>query len=208
MAIFIKNSWAAWLRRQIRVSPTRCASSVFSIVCFLLWEGWAVHHLALSQLSFQSTAETLQLHSLILWRVFLCICVCVLLTFPLLIFVCAESRSSSRPSSARSRRSSLSNSITMTPSSTKTSKIQEPPGLQVHPSIVETAKKTATNEWFAKSRKQNSKKGTKEFFHRHPKPTFYNRSKLLLTVISFVTSHSSSSCREHNSKHVSLDQLT
>ncbi|XP_045906685.1 EF-hand calcium-binding domain-containing protein 7 isoform X2 [Micropterus dolomieu] len=40
-----------------------------------------------------------------------------------------DSRSSSRPSSARSRRSSLSNQITMT-SSTKTSKIQEPSALQ------------------------------------------------------------------------------
>uniref|UniRef100_A0A671W639 EF-hand calcium-binding domain-containing protein 7 n=1 Tax=Sparus aurata TaxID=8175 RepID=A0A671W639_SPAAU len=39
-------------------------------------------------------------------------------------------RSSSRPSSARSRRSSLSNPITMTSSSTKTSKVQEPSGLQ------------------------------------------------------------------------------
>ncbi|XP_075944446.1 EF-hand calcium-binding domain-containing protein 7 [Anarhichas minor] len=42
-----------------------------------------------------------------------------------------DSRSSSRPSSARSRRSSLSNSITMTSSSsTKASKIPEPSGLQ------------------------------------------------------------------------------
>ncbi|XP_028259706.1 EF-hand calcium-binding domain-containing protein 7 [Parambassis ranga] len=42
-----------------------------------------------------------------------------------------DTRSSSRPSSARSRRSSLSNSITMmTSSSTKTSKIPEPLGLQ------------------------------------------------------------------------------
>ncbi|XP_044218419.1 EF-hand calcium-binding domain-containing protein 7 isoform X1 [Thunnus albacares] len=41
-----------------------------------------------------------------------------------------DSRSSSRPSSARSRRSSLSNSITMTSSSTKTNKIPEPSGLQ------------------------------------------------------------------------------
>ncbi|KAG7242345.1 hypothetical protein INR49_024021 [Caranx melampygus] len=41
-----------------------------------------------------------------------------------------DSRSSSRPSSARSRRSSLSNSITMTSSGTKTSKIAEPSGLQ------------------------------------------------------------------------------
>ncbi|XP_068175235.1 EF-hand calcium-binding domain-containing protein 7 [Antennarius striatus] len=41
-----------------------------------------------------------------------------------------DSRSSSRPSSARSRRSSLSNPTSMTSSSTKTSKIQEPPGLQ------------------------------------------------------------------------------
>uniref|UniRef100_A0A671W7D3 EF-hand calcium-binding domain-containing protein 7 n=1 Tax=Sparus aurata TaxID=8175 RepID=A0A671W7D3_SPAAU len=41
-----------------------------------------------------------------------------------------DSRSSSRPSSARSRRSSLSNPITMTSSSTKTSKVQEPSGLQ------------------------------------------------------------------------------
>ncbi|KAM8746451.1 EF-hand calcium-binding domain-containing protein 7 [Acanthopagrus schlegelii] len=41
-----------------------------------------------------------------------------------------DSRSSSRPSSARSRRSSLSNPITMMSSSTKTSKVQEPSGLQ------------------------------------------------------------------------------
>ncbi|KAM9848300.1 EF-hand calcium-binding domain-containing protein 7 [Aulostomus maculatus] len=41
-----------------------------------------------------------------------------------------DSRSSSRPSSARSRRSSLSNSITMTSSSTKASKVPEPLGLQ------------------------------------------------------------------------------
>ncbi|XP_070687879.1 EF-hand calcium-binding domain-containing protein 7 [Pempheris klunzingeri] len=41
-----------------------------------------------------------------------------------------DSRSSSRPSSARSRRSSLSNPITMTSSSTKASKTQEPSGLQ------------------------------------------------------------------------------
>ncbi|KAL6108265.1 efcab7 [Pungitius sinensis] len=41
-----------------------------------------------------------------------------------------DSRSSSRPSSARSRRSSLSNSITMTTSSTRASKITEPSGLQ------------------------------------------------------------------------------
>ncbi|XP_044056150.1 EF-hand calcium-binding domain-containing protein 7 [Siniperca chuatsi] len=41
-----------------------------------------------------------------------------------------DSRSSSRPSSARSRRSSVSNPITMTSSSTKASKIQEPSGLQ------------------------------------------------------------------------------
>ncbi|XP_017275893.1 EF-hand calcium-binding domain-containing protein 7 [Kryptolebias marmoratus] len=41
-----------------------------------------------------------------------------------------DSRSSSRPPSARSRRSSLSNPVTMTPSSTKASKIPEPPGLQ------------------------------------------------------------------------------
>ncbi|XP_028443612.1 EF-hand calcium-binding domain-containing protein 7 isoform X1 [Perca flavescens] len=41
-----------------------------------------------------------------------------------------ESRSSSRLSSARSRRSSLSNSITVTSSSTKGSKIPEPSGLQ------------------------------------------------------------------------------
>nr|XP_046247099.1 EF-hand calcium-binding domain-containing protein 7 [Scatophagus argus] len=41
-----------------------------------------------------------------------------------------DSRSSSRPSSARSRRSSLSNPITMTSSSAKASKIQEPSGLQ------------------------------------------------------------------------------
>ncbi|XP_068445708.1 EF-hand calcium-binding domain-containing protein 7 [Clinocottus analis] len=41
-----------------------------------------------------------------------------------------DSRSSSRPASARSRRSSLSNSITMTSSSTKASKIPEPSGLQ------------------------------------------------------------------------------
>ncbi|XP_035808817.2 EF-hand calcium-binding domain-containing protein 7 isoform X1 [Amphiprion ocellaris] len=41
-----------------------------------------------------------------------------------------DSRSSSRPSSARSRRSSLSNSTTVTSSSTKASKIPEPPGLQ------------------------------------------------------------------------------
>ncbi|KAM4548216.1 EF-hand calcium-binding domain-containing protein 7 [Odontesthes bonariensis] len=39
-----------------------------------------------------------------------------------------DSRSSSRPSSARSRRSSLSNSVTI--SSSKTRKIPEPPGLQ------------------------------------------------------------------------------
>ncbi|KAM9358284.1 EF-hand calcium-binding domain-containing protein 7 [Symphorus nematophorus] len=41
-----------------------------------------------------------------------------------------DSRSSSRPSSARSRRSSLSNPITVTPGGTKASKIQEPSGLQ------------------------------------------------------------------------------
>uniref|UniRef100_A0A665UKD3 EF-hand calcium-binding domain-containing protein 7 n=1 Tax=Echeneis naucrates TaxID=173247 RepID=A0A665UKD3_ECHNA len=41
-----------------------------------------------------------------------------------------ESRSSSRPSSARSRRSSLSNSITMTSNSSKGSKIPEPSGFQ------------------------------------------------------------------------------
>ncbi|XP_070817206.1 EF-hand calcium-binding domain-containing protein 7 isoform X2 [Chaetodon trifascialis] len=41
-----------------------------------------------------------------------------------------DSRSSSRPSSARSRRSSLSNPISVTSSSTKASKIQEPSGLQ------------------------------------------------------------------------------
>lgn len=41
-----------------------------------------------------------------------------------------DSRSSSRPSSARSRRSSLSNPITMTSSSSKASKTQEPSGLQ------------------------------------------------------------------------------
>ncbi|XP_063748020.1 EF-hand calcium-binding domain-containing protein 7 isoform X2 [Eleginops maclovinus] len=41
-----------------------------------------------------------------------------------------DSRSSSRPSSARSRRSSLSNSITMTSSTNKASKIPEPSGLQ------------------------------------------------------------------------------
>nr|XP_040040139.1 EF-hand calcium-binding domain-containing protein 7 [Gasterosteus aculeatus aculeatus] len=41
-----------------------------------------------------------------------------------------DSRSSSRPSSARSRRSSLSNSITMASSSTRASKITEPSGLQ------------------------------------------------------------------------------
>ncbi|XP_076026273.1 EF-hand calcium-binding domain-containing protein 7 [Genypterus blacodes] len=42
-----------------------------------------------------------------------------------------DSRSSSRPSSARSRRSSLSsNTITMTPSSTKATKTPEPAGLQ------------------------------------------------------------------------------
>ncbi|XP_036970152.1 EF-hand calcium-binding domain-containing protein 7 [Acanthopagrus latus] len=41
-----------------------------------------------------------------------------------------DSRSSSRPSSARSRRSSLSNPIIMMSSSTKTSKVQEPSGLQ------------------------------------------------------------------------------
>uniref|UniRef100_A0A8C9ZKW5 EF-hand calcium-binding domain-containing protein 7 n=1 Tax=Sander lucioperca TaxID=283035 RepID=A0A8C9ZKW5_SANLU len=44
--------------------------------------------------------------------------------------LCLSIRSSSRPSSARSRRSSLSNSITMTTSSTKGSKIPEPSGLQ------------------------------------------------------------------------------
>uniref|UniRef100_A0A3Q3VL63 EF-hand calcium-binding domain-containing protein 7 n=1 Tax=Mola mola TaxID=94237 RepID=A0A3Q3VL63_MOLML len=41
-----------------------------------------------------------------------------------------DSRSSSRPSSARSRRSSLSNPILMTPSSAKAIKIQEPSSLQ------------------------------------------------------------------------------
>ncbi|TKS74259.1 EF-hand calcium-binding domain-containing protein 7 [Collichthys lucidus] len=41
-----------------------------------------------------------------------------------------DSRLSSRPSSARSRRSSLSNPITVTSSSTKATKIPEPPGLQ------------------------------------------------------------------------------
>ncbi|XP_039984322.1 EF-hand calcium-binding domain-containing protein 7 isoform X2 [Xiphias gladius] len=41
-----------------------------------------------------------------------------------------DSRSSSRPSSARSRRSSLSNSVAMTSSIAKASKIAEPPGLQ------------------------------------------------------------------------------
>uniref|UniRef100_A0A7N8X292 EF-hand calcium-binding domain-containing protein 7 n=1 Tax=Mastacembelus armatus TaxID=205130 RepID=A0A7N8X292_9TELE len=41
-----------------------------------------------------------------------------------------DSRSSSRPSSARSRRSSLSNSISVTSNSTKASKISEPSGLQ------------------------------------------------------------------------------
>ncbi|XP_051802773.1 EF-hand calcium-binding domain-containing protein 7 isoform X3 [Acanthochromis polyacanthus] len=41
-----------------------------------------------------------------------------------------DSRSSSRPPSARSRRSSLSNSTAVTSSSTKASKIPEPPGLQ------------------------------------------------------------------------------
>ncbi|KAL3047141.1 hypothetical protein OYC64_021381 [Pagothenia borchgrevinki] len=41
-----------------------------------------------------------------------------------------DSRSSSRASSARSRRSSLSNSITMTSSTNKASKIPEPSGLQ------------------------------------------------------------------------------
>ncbi|KAK2908122.1 EF-hand calcium-binding domain-containing protein 7-like isoform X1 [Channa argus] len=41
-----------------------------------------------------------------------------------------DCRPCSRPSSARSRRSSLSNSVTMTSSSTKASKIPEPPGLQ------------------------------------------------------------------------------
>ncbi|KAM7013175.1 EF-hand calcium-binding domain-containing protein 7 [Tautogolabrus adspersus] len=41
-----------------------------------------------------------------------------------------DSRSSSRPSSARSRRSSLSNPTTMTTSSTKAGKVQEPSGLQ------------------------------------------------------------------------------
>ncbi|XP_071397135.1 EF-hand calcium-binding domain-containing protein 7 [Centroberyx affinis] len=41
-----------------------------------------------------------------------------------------DSRSSSRPSSARSRRSSLSNAITMTSSSTKASKMPEPTSLQ------------------------------------------------------------------------------
>ncbi|KAK2835239.1 hypothetical protein Q5P01_015723 [Channa striata] len=41
-----------------------------------------------------------------------------------------DSRSCSRPTSARSRRSSLSNSVTMTPSSTRACKIPEPPGLQ------------------------------------------------------------------------------
>nr|XP_019953868.1 PREDICTED: EF-hand calcium-binding domain-containing protein 7 isoform X1 [Paralichthys olivaceus] len=41
-----------------------------------------------------------------------------------------DSRSSSRPSSARSRRSSLANSINMTSSSTKSSKVPEPAGLQ------------------------------------------------------------------------------
>ncbi|XP_074491018.1 EF-hand calcium-binding domain-containing protein 7 isoform X2 [Sebastes fasciatus] len=41
-----------------------------------------------------------------------------------------DSRSSSRPPSARSRRSSLSNSITMTSSCTKASKMPEPSGLQ------------------------------------------------------------------------------
>uniref|UniRef100_A0A1A8QWD5 EF-hand calcium-binding domain-containing protein 7 n=1 Tax=Nothobranchius pienaari TaxID=704102 RepID=A0A1A8QWD5_9TELE len=38
--------------------------------------------------------------------------------------------SRSRPSSARSRRSSLSNTLTMTPSSSVSSKVPEPPGLQ------------------------------------------------------------------------------
>ncbi|XP_074524761.1 EF-hand calcium-binding domain-containing protein 7 [Halichoeres trimaculatus] len=41
-----------------------------------------------------------------------------------------DSRPSSRPSSARSRRSSLSNPVTMTSSTTKANKIQEPSGLQ------------------------------------------------------------------------------
>ncbi|KAM4738967.1 EF-hand calcium-binding domain-containing protein 7 isoform 2-T2 [Anableps anableps] len=41
-----------------------------------------------------------------------------------------DCQSSSRPPSARSRRSSLSNSVTMTSSSSKTGKVLEPPGLQ------------------------------------------------------------------------------
>ncbi|XP_029003390.1 EF-hand calcium-binding domain-containing protein 7 [Betta splendens] len=41
-----------------------------------------------------------------------------------------DTRSSSRPSSARSRRSSLSNSVTITSNSNKASKVSEPSGLQ------------------------------------------------------------------------------
>ena len=44
----------------------------------------------------------------------------------------SDSRSSSRPSSARSRRSSLANSINMTSSSSRSSKVPEPAGLQVN----------------------------------------------------------------------------
>lgn len=43
----------------------------------------------------------------------------------------SDCQSSSRPPSARSRRSSLSNSFTMTSSGSKTSKVPEPQGLQV-----------------------------------------------------------------------------
>lgn len=174
-------------------------------IVFLLWEGWAVHHLALSQLSFLSTAGTLQLHWLILC--FLCISVCFVNISSFKF--CLHRKPIIIPSL-------LSPQQTVVPVQLDHDDAQQhqdqqstgAAGLTGTPLSSRDGSKPATSEWFAKSPKQNSKKGTKESFHRHPKHTFYNRNKLLLTVISFVTSHSSSNRWDHNSKHISLDQLT
>ncbi len=112
-----------------------CTSSLFSKCVYCLERGGL--HLICQSVSwaFCFVAAVLWL-DLFLWdfyalfqHVFLCLsqwgffCACLLCV--------SDCRSSSRPSSARSRRSSLSNPITVTPGSTKASKIQEPSGLQV-----------------------------------------------------------------------------
>lgn len=92
---------------------------------------WAAH------LSFESVFTVLQGWAVLHLSVIICYDVFFFLTYVFFVLfnVClwcvSDGRPSSRPSSARSRRSSLSNIITMTSSSTKASKIQEPPGLQV-----------------------------------------------------------------------------